>query len=248
VSADPDTGQTLIAGMGELHLGDPGRPTAAEFGVGANVGKPQVSYRETIKGEAKAEGRFIRQTGGRGQYGHVKIRVAPAGRRQGFRLRERHHRRLDPEGIHRFLRVRLREAMEAGILAGYAMRDVKSPCTTARITRSTRPKWPFKIASSMAFKDACRAAGMGLLEPVMKVEVVVPEEYMGDVIGDLNARRGRIVSMESRPGLSVILSIVPLADPVRLCHRPALSHAGAGNVYHALFTVRRCAQGDSLKT
>ena len=211
VTADPDTGQTLIAGMGELHLEILVDRLQREFGVGANVGKPQVSYRETIKGEAKAEGRFIRQTGGRGQYGHVKIRVAPAGADKGFVFENAIVGGSIPKEFIGSCESGFEEAMEAGILAGYAMRDVKVTLYDGSYHEVDSSEMAFKIASSMAFKDACRAAGMGLLEPVMRVEVVVPEEHMGDVIGDLNARRGRIVSMESRPGLSVILSIVPLS-------------------------------------
>jgi elongation factor G len=211
VNADPDTGQTLIAGMGELHLEILVDRLQREFGVGANVGKPQVSYRETIKGEAQAEGRFIRQTGGRGQYGHVKIRVAPAGADKGFVFENAIVGGSIPKEFIGSCESGFEEAMEAGILAGYAMRDVKVTLYDGSYHEVDSSEMAFKIASSMAFKDACRAAGVGLLEPVMKVEVVVPEDYMGDVIGDLNARRGRIASMESRPGLSVILAMVPLA-------------------------------------
>jgi elongation factor G len=212
VSADPDTGQTLIAGMGELHLEILVDRLQREFGVGANVGKPQVSYRETIKGEASAEGRFIRQTGGRGQYGHVKIRVAPAGADKGFVFENAIVGGSIPKEFIGSCAAGFEEAMESGILAGYAMRDVKVTLYDGSYHEVDSSEMAFKIAASMAFKEGCRKAGVGLLEPVMKVEVVVPEEYMGDVIGDLNARRGRIAAMESRPGLSVIQSMVPLAE------------------------------------
>jgi elongation factor G len=212
VSADPDTGQTLIAGMGELHLEILVDRLQREFGVGANVGKPQVSYRETIKGEASAEGRFIRQTGGRGQYGHVKIRVAPAGADKGFVFENAIVGGSIPKEFISSCAAGFEEAMESGILAGYAMRDVKVTLYDGSYHEVDSSEMAFKIASSMAFKEGCRKAGVGLLEPVMKVEVVVPEEYMGDVIGDLNSRRGRIAAMESRPGLSVIQTIVPLAE------------------------------------
>ena len=212
VSADPDTGQTLIAGMGELHLEILVDRLQREFGVGANVGKPQVSYRETIRGQAEGEGRFIRQTGGRGQYGHVKIRVAPAGSGEGFVFDNAIVGGSIPKEFIGACASGFEEAMEGGILAGYAMRDVKVTLHDGSYHEVDSSEMAFKIASSMAFKDACRRAGVVLLEPVMKVEVVTPEEFMGDVIGDLNARRGRIAAMESRPGLSVIQSVVPLAE------------------------------------
>jgi elongation factor G len=212
VSADPDTGQTIIAGMGELHLEILVDRLQREFGVGANVGKPQVSYRETIKGEAQAEGRFIRQTGGRGQYGHVKIRVAPAGLDKGFVFENAIVGGAIPKEFIGACESGFEEAMEGGILAGYAMRDVKVTLYDGSYHEVDSSEMAFKIAASMAFKEGCRHAGVGLLEPVMKVEVVVPEEYMGDVIGDLNSRRGRIAAMESRPGLSVIQSVVPLSE------------------------------------
>jgi elongation factor G len=212
VHADPDTGQTLISGMGELHLEILVDRLQREFGVGANVGRPQVSYRETIKGEASAEGRFIRQTGGRGQYGHVKIRVAPAGADRGFVFENAIVGGAIPKEFIGACASGFEEAMEGGILAGYAMRDVKVTLYDGSYHEVDSSEMAFKIAASMAFKEACRKAGVGLLEPVMKVEVVVPEEYMGEVIGDLNARRGKIAAMESRGRLSVIQSVVPLAE------------------------------------
>ena len=212
VHADPETGQTLIAGMGELHLEVLVDRLLREFGVLANVGRPQVSYRETIRGEAAAEGRFIRQTGGRGQYGHVKIRIAPAGTDRGFVFENAVTGGAIPKEFISACEAGFAEAMESGILAGYAMRDVKVTLYDGSYHEVDSSEMAFKIASSMAFKDACRAAGTVLLEPVMKLEVVVPEESMGDVIGDLSARRGRVAAMESRPGLSVIQAAAPLAE------------------------------------
>jgi elongation factor G len=212
VHTDPDTGQTLIAGMGELHLEILIDRLQREFGVAANVGKPQVSYRETIKGAATAEGRYIRQSGGRGQYGHVKIRIEPAGVDQGFVFENEVVGGAIPREFIGACAAGFEESMECGPLAGYAMRDVKVTLVDGSYHEVDSSEMAFKIASSMAFKDGCRLAGMGLLEPVMKVEVVLPEEYMGDVIGDLSSRRGRISAMESRPGLSVIQSMVPLAE------------------------------------
>jgi elongation factor G len=212
VQTDPDTGQTLIAGMGELHLEILVDRLQREFGVAANVGKPQVSYRETIRGIATAEGRYIRQTGGRGQYGHVKIRIEPAGVDRGFVFENAVVGGAIPKEFIGACASGFEEAMESGILAGYAMRDVKVTLLDGSYHEVDSSEMAFKIASSMAFKEGCRNAGVVLLEPVMNVEVVLPEDYMGEVIGDLSGRRGRISAMETRPGLSVIQSAVPLAE------------------------------------
>jgi elongation factor G len=212
VQTDPDTGQTLIAGMGELHLEVLVDRLQREFGVAANVGKPQVSYRETIKGRASAEGRYVRQSGGRGQYGHVKIRIEPAGCDRGFVFENAIVGGAIPKEFIGACEDGFAESMESGILAGYAMRDVKVTLYDGSYHDVDSSELAFKIAASMAFKEGCRKAGVGLMEPIMKVEVVLPDEYMGEVIGDLAARRGRISAMETRPGLSVIQSMVPLAE------------------------------------
>jgi elongation factor G len=211
VQTDPDTGQTLIAGMGELHLEILVDRLQREFGVAANVGRPQVAYRETIRESAEAEGRFIRQTGGRGQYGHVKIRLEPA-LDQGFVFENAVVGGTVPKEFIPSVASGLEEAMEAGYLAGYAMRDVKATLLDGSYHEVDSSEMAFKIAASMAFKEACRAARPTLLEPVMRVEVVVPEEYMGDVLGDLNARRGKIQSLEGRSGASVLQCAVPLSE------------------------------------
>ncbi|HEX6850175.1 MAG TPA: elongation factor G [Candidatus Polarisedimenticolaceae bacterium] len=211
VHTDPDTGQTLIAGMGELHLEILVDRLQREFGVAANVGRPQVAYRETIRQAAEAEGRFIRQTGGRGQYGHVKIRLEPAPDR-GFVFENAVVGGSVPKEFVPAVASGLEEAMEAGYLAGYAMRDVKATLLDGSYHEVDSSEMAFKIAASMAFKEACRAARPTLLEPVMRVEVVVPEEYMGDVLGDLNARRGKIQSLEGRSGASVLQCAVPLSE------------------------------------
>ncbi len=212
VSSDPDTGQTLIAGMGELHLEILVDRLRREHGVSANVGKPQVAYRETLAGSSAAEGRYIRQTGGRGQYGHVKIRVEPLGRDGGFEFVNAIVGGAIPREFVPAVETGIREAMEGGALAGYAMADVKVELYDGSFHEVDSSEMAFKIAGSMAFKEACRRAGVLLLEPVMRVETVVPEDRMGEVIGDLNARRGRIQSMESRPGLQAIQAAVPLAE------------------------------------
>ena len=212
VNTDPDTGQTLIGGMGELHLEILVDRLQREFGVSANVGKPQVAYRETLGGSSEAEGRYVRQTGGRGQYGHVKIRVQPLGRDGGFEFVNAIVGGAIPKEFVPAVESGVREAMEAGTLAGYAMADVKVELFDGSFHEVDSSEMAFKIAGSMAFKEACRRAGVLLLEPVMRVETVVPDNHMGEVIGDLNSRRGRIQSMESRPGLQAIQAAVPLAE------------------------------------
>ena len=212
VSTDPDTAQTIIAGMGELHLEILVDRLRREFGVGANVGKPQVSYRETVESAAEAEVRFVRQTGGRGQYAHVKIRVEPGGQDSGFTFESRIVGGAIPKEFIPSVAAGLEEAMDGGILAGFALRDVKVFLLDGSFHEVDSSEMAFKIAGSMALKEACKKAGVALLEPVMKVEVVVPEPYMGDVMGDLNARRGRIQSMDSRSGVQVITAMVPMAE------------------------------------
>jgi elongation factor G len=211
VQSDPETGQTLIAGMGELHLEILVDRLLREFHVAANVGRPQVAYRETIRRAAEAEGRYIRQTGGRGQYGHVRIRLEPAAD-SGFVFENAVVGGAVPREFVPAVESGLRESMETGVLAGYAMRDVKATLLDGSFHEVDSSEMAFKIASSMAFKDACRAADPILLEPVMKVEVTVPESSMGDVIGDINGRRGRVQHMDSRNGLAVIRTAVPLAE------------------------------------
>ncbi len=212
VQTDPDTGQTLIAGMGELHLEILVDRLRREFIVAASVGKPQVAYKETIRGAAAAEGRYVRQTGGRGQYGHVKIRIEPGAPGSGFQFENAIVGGAIPREFVPAVEDGIEEAMEGGILAGYSMRDVKVELYDGSYHEVDSSEIAFKIAGSLAFKEAARKAGTVLLEPLMKVEVVVPEDYMGDVIGDVNARRGRIHSMESRPGLQVIQATIPLAE------------------------------------
>jgi elongation factor G len=212
VQTDPDTGQTLIAGMGELHLEVLVDRLQREFNVGANVGKPEVAYRETIRAAAEAEGRYVRQTGGRGQYGHVKIRIEPSGPDGGFIFESKIVGGSIPREYINPVREGIAEAMEMGILAGYPMRDIKVELLDGSHHQVDSSEMAFKIAGSMALKEACRKADVALLEPVMKIEIVVHEEYMGDVISDLNSRRGRIQNMESRPGIQTIQAIAPLAE------------------------------------
>ncbi len=212
VRVDFDTGQTLISGMGELHLEIIVDRLTREFGVQASVGKPQVAYRETLTKEAKAEGKYIKQTGGHGQYGHVKITVAPLGEGDGFVFENAITGGTIPREYIPAVEKGIAEAMETGVLAGFPVKDVKVSLYDGSYHEVDSSEMAFKIAGSMAFKEAARSASPALMEPVMKVEVTVPENYMGDVIGDLNSRRGKIHGMESRANLQVITAYVPLSE------------------------------------
>jgi elongation factor G len=211
VHTDQDSGQTIISGMGELHLEIIIDRMMREFSVQANVGKPQVAYRETIRKNSQAEGKFIRQSGGRGQYGHVKIRLEP-NPAKGYEFVNDITGGTIPKEYIKPVDQGMSEAMEGGVLAGYPMVDVKATLYDGSYHEVDSNEMAFKIAGSMAFKEAARKASPVLLEPVMSVEVVVPEEYMGTIIGDLNSRRGHIEGMEHRAGSQVIKAIVPLAE------------------------------------
>jgi len=211
VSTDPETGQTILSGMGELHLEIIVDRMMREFGVGANVGKPQVAYRETIRKPAEAEGAHIKQSGGHGQYGVVRIKVEPLPG-GGFEfVNDITGGRIPKEYIGP-TEVGVKEALEGGILAGYPMSDIKVTLYDGKFHDVDSSEMAFKIAGSLAIKEAARRAKPVLLEPIMAVEVVVPEEYMGDVIGDLNSRRGRIEGMELRSTTQIIKSSVPLSE------------------------------------
>ncbi len=212
VTTDQESGQTIISGMGELHLEILVDRMMREFSVEANVGKPQVAYRETIRKKAEAEGKYIRQTGGSGQYGHVKIRIDPNEPGKGFEFENEIIGGAVPKEFIKPVEAGMREAMEGGVLAGYPMLDVKATLYDGSYHEVDSSEIAFKIAASMAFKEAARRASPVLLEPVMSVEVVVPQEYMGTVIGDLNSRRGRIEAIEHRAGSEVVKAIVPLAE------------------------------------
>jgi elongation factor G len=212
VNTDPDSGQTIIRGMGELHLEIIVDRMMREFNVQANVGKPQVAYRETIRKRSQAEGKYIRQTGGSGQYGHVKIRIEPNEPGKGYEFVNEVVGGTVPREYIKPVDQGIKEAMEGGVLAGYEMVDVKATLYDGSYHEVDSNEMAFKIAGSMAFKEAARKASPVLLEPVMSVEVVVPEEYMGVIIGDLNSRRGRIEGIEHRAGSQVIKAMVPLAE------------------------------------
>jgi elongation factor G len=211
VHTDTETGQTIIAGMGELHLDIIVDRLRREFTVDANVGKPQVAYRETIRVPSEGDGRFVRQTGGRGQYGHAKVRIEP-NPGEGFQFVNAIVGGSVPKEYIKPIEAGIKEAMEGGVLAGYELVDIKVTLYEGSYHEVDSSEMAFKIAGSMAFKDAAKKAKPVLLEPIMKVEVVTPEEGAGSVNGDIMSRRGRIESMESRPGTQVITTAVPLSE------------------------------------
>ena len=212
VHTDPDSGQTIISGMGELHLEIIVDRMMREYKVEANVGKPQVAYRETIRRHSEAEGKYIRQTGGRGQYGHAKIYLDPQPPGTGYEFVNDTTGGSVPKEFIKPIDQGIQEALEGGILAGYPMVDVKATLYDGSYHDVDSNEMAFKIAGSMAFKEAARKASPVLLEPVMAVEVVTPEDYAGVIMGDLSSRRGRIEGMEHRAGSQVIKAIVPLAE------------------------------------
>jgi len=212
VSVNRETGQTLIAGMGELHLEIIVDRMLREFKVDANVGKPQVAYRETIRRMAEAEGRFVRQSGGHGQFGVVELRIEPLAKGMGFEFADETKGGAIPRNFIPAVEEGVREAMESGALAGYPMVDLRAILLDGKYHEVDSSELAFKIAGSMAFKEAADKALPVLLEPVMEVEVVTPQDFMGDVIGDVNSRRGKILEMESRAGAQVIEARVPLAN------------------------------------
>jgi elongation factor G len=212
VHTDRETGQTIIRGMGELHLEIITDRLVREFNVGANIGKPQVAYREAITREAPGEGRFIRQTGGRGQYGHCKIRVKPAEPGHEFVFDNQISGGSIPKEFIKPIEQGIKEALETGVLAGYPTTGVLVELYDGSYHDVDSSEVAFKIAGSMAYQDAAKKARPILKEPVMDVEVVVPDEYMGDVMGDLSSRRGHITHQDSRGGLQVITARVPLSE------------------------------------
>ena len=212
VSFNEETGQTIISGMGELHLEIIVDRLLREFKVSANVGRPQVAYKETIRGASKAEGKFVRQTGGRGQYGHVVIQIEPSEAGTGFEFENKIVGGAVPREYIPAIEKGIREASDRGILAGYPVVNVRAVLYDGSYHEVDSSEMAFKIAGSMAFKEAAKNARPVLLEPIMSIEIVTPEEYMGDVIGDLNARRGRVHSIERRGNVQVIKAQAPLAE------------------------------------
>src|ERR1035437_5311874 len=212
VHTDEETGQTIIEGMGELHLEVIVDRMLREFSVDANVGKPQVSYRETIREEAKGTGRFIRQSGGRGQYGHAEIILAPNEAGKGYEFIDKVVGGKIPREYILPVSKGIEAALKDGVLAGYPMVDVKATLYDGSFHDVDSSEMAFTIAGSMAFKDAARKAKPVLLEPMMKVEVTMPEEYLGDIMGDLSSRRGSILGMEGRGNSQTVQARVPLAN------------------------------------
>ena len=212
VRTDEETGQTIISGMGELHLEIIVDRLVREFKVQANVGKPEVAYRETIRGKGEAEGKYIKQSGGRGQYGHVVLRVEPSEPGVGLEFVNKIVGGIIPREYIPAVEKGVRGRMESGVVAGYAMRDVRVTLFDGSFHEVDSSEMGFKIAASMAFEGACRKASPILLEPVMKVEVLVPQDFMGDVIGDLNARRGKVQGIKARVGSQAVEAMVPLGE------------------------------------
>ena len=212
IKVDKETGQTLISGMGELHLEIIVDRLSREFGLGANIGNPQVAYKETIRKSVRSEGKFVKQSGGRGQYGHVWLEIEPNEPGSGFEFRNRIIGGVIPGEYISAVGKGIVEAMEEGVLAGFPMVDVIVSVVDGSYHDVDSSDMAFKIAASMGFKSGVKRAHPILLEPIMSVEVVVPKEYMGDVIGNLTSRRGKIVSIESRPSLEAINAEVPLAE------------------------------------
>lgn len=209
---DEETGQTIIAGMGELHLEIIVDRLMREFHVEANVGKPQVSYKETIRKSVEQDTRYVRQSGGKGQYGHVKITVEPNEPGKGYEFIDKITGGVIPKEYIPSVDAGIQGAMQAGVLAGYPVVDVKVTLTYGSYHEVDSSELAFKIAGSMAFKDACRKADPVLLEPIMKVVVATPDDFLGDVIGDLNSRRGQVQGMETRNGSTSITALVPLSS------------------------------------
>jgi len=213
VRTDEETLQTIIAGMGELHLDIIVDRMKREFKVEANVGKPQVAYREAIRNAAlDVEGKYIRQSGGRGQYGHVVIDVEPLEQGKGYEFEDKIKGGVIPREYVQPANKGIQEAMQRGVLAGYPLQDIKITLKDGSYHDVDSSEAAFKIAGSMAFQEAAKRAGVYLLEPVMKVEVITPEDYMGDVIGDLNSKRGQIQDMEERMGARIVNAFVPLSE------------------------------------
>jgi len=212
VKTDPESGETLIAGMGELHLEVIVDRMVREFKVAANVGRPQVSYRETIRRDANGNGRFVRQTGGKGQYGHVILKLEPNEKGAGYEFIDKIVGGTIPREYMRAVEQGIRETLETGVYAGYPMVDVKATVYDGSYHEVDSSEMAFKIAASMAVKDAVEKADPVVLEPMMSVEVTMPEQFMGDVIGDLNSRRGQVEGMDSRGSTQVVRAFVPLAE------------------------------------
>jgi elongation factor G len=212
IRVDDETGQTIISGMGELHLEIIVDRMKREFNVEANIGQPQVAYRETIRDTKEIEGKYIKQSGGRGQYGHVWLRLSPREAGEGFEFEDAIKGGVVPREYIPAVKHGIEEAMNNGVIAGYPVVDIKAVLYDGSFHEVDSSEVAFKVAASMAFKDGVKSAKPVLLEPVMKLEVVTPEEFMGDVMGDINSKRGRVENMSDRGNAKVIDGFVPLAE------------------------------------
>jgi elongation factor G len=216
IKGDPETGQTIISGMGELHLEIIVDRMMREFKVEANVGRPQVAYKETVKGQAEAEGKYIRQSGGRGQYGHVWLRVEPRERGAGFEFEDEIKGGIIPHEFIPAVEKGVKEAIDKGVLAGYPLVDLRAILYDGSYHEVDSSEIAFKIAGAMALQEATKRAKLVLLEPIMRLQVITPEQFMGDVIGDINSKRGRVENMADRgEGISrvkIIDAKVPLSE------------------------------------
>ncbi|MDP3999335.1 MAG: elongation factor G [bacterium] len=212
VAGDPDTGETIISGMGELHLEIIVDRMKREFGVGSNVGRPQVAYKETVRQEAEAEGKYIRQSGGRGQYGHVWLKVEPMERGAGFEFVSAIKGGVIPQEFVPATEKGVKEALSKGVVAGYPVTDIKVTLYDGSYHEVDSSESAFKIAGSMAFQEGAKRARPVLLEPVMKVQVIVPTEFMGDITGDINSKRGKIEAMNDRMNVKIIDATIPLSE------------------------------------
>ncbi|MEK7097466.1 MAG: elongation factor G, partial [Patescibacteria group bacterium] len=211
IRVDQETAETIISGIGELHLEILVDRMKREFGVEANIGTPQVAYRETIKGKAEAEGKYIKQSGGRGQYGHVRLRVEPLERGAGFEFENELKGGSVPQEYVPAVDKGAKEALERGVVAGYPIKDIRVTIYDGSYHEVDSSEAAFKIAGSMAVQECVKRANPIILEPVMKVVSITPEQFMGDVTGDLNSKRGRIQSMEDKGKIKIITAHVPLA-------------------------------------
>ena len=242
IKSDPETLETIIAGMGELHLDILVERMKREFNVEADTGKPQVAYKETIQGEAEQEEKYIKQTGGRGQYGHVKIRVKPTDlsvavedlpkntkRRDGLEFVSSIKGGVIPQEYIPAVEKGIREAMQRGVVAGYPMVDITVNLFDGSYHDVDSSEIAFKIAGSKAFQDAAKKAQPVLLEPIMKIEVIAPEEFFGDISGGLNSKRGQIEGMEDKHGMKVIRAKVPLSEMFGYTTELRSMTAGRGN-------------------
>ena len=229
VKTDPETMETIISGMGELHLDIITDRMKREFNVNVKTGKPQVAYKETIKKTVESEGKYIRQSGGRGQYGHVWIRIEPLERGKGFEFINKIKGGVIPDEFIPAVEKGVKEAMEKGVLAGYPVTDVRVTLYDGSFHEVDSSDFAFKIAGSIAFQEGAKRAGLVLLEPIMKVEVIVPEKFLGDIVGDLSAKRGKILEMKERGMMKVVDAFVPLAEMFGYATKLRSMTEGRGN-------------------